>query len=174
MHPTTAAWSGEVESYRCTAKWAERPYEGHHVIAGGSEFSPESTGLKCTPVKEKMDFPAGSMVVPMGQRAAKVAIHWLEPMGPDSAVNWGLFDAIFEQKEYGEPYVLEKLARELMARDPKLKAEFEQKVQSDPAFAANWYGRLNWFYQHSPYWDPQLGLYPVGRLWSLEGVPVAK
>ena len=35
------------------------------------------------------------------------------------------YKTIFEQKEYGEAYVLEKLAREMMAKDPKLKAEFE-------------------------------------------------
>ncbi len=50
---------------------------------------------------------------------------------------WGFFDSIFEQKEYGEAYVLEKLAREMMAKDPKLKAEFERKVETDPRFAAN-------------------------------------
>ena len=171
MRPTVQAWSGEVDTYRCSAKWANRPFEGHHVLGGGSEFAP-TPPPDCKAVKEKMDFPAGSMVVPLDQRAAKLAIHWLEPQAPDSAVYWGYFDAIFEQKEYGEPYVLEKLARELMAKDPKLKAEFEQKVVSDPQFADDQYGRLNWFYMHSPYWDQQLGLYPVGRLRSLEGLPL--
>jgi murein tripeptide amidase MpaA len=171
MTPTTAAWSGEVETYRCTVKWANRPFEGHHVLGGGSEFSP-TPPPDCKAVREKLDFPAGSMVVPMDQRAAKVALHWLEPQAPDSAVYWGYFDAIFEQKEYGEPYVLEKLAREMMAKDPKLKAEFEQKVASDTQFADDQYGRLNWWYMHSPYWDQQLGLYPVGRLMSLDGLPL--
>ena len=166
MGPTRAAWSGEVETYRCKAKWAERPFEGHHVLGGGSEFAP-TPPPDCTAVREKLDFPAGSMVVPTDQRAAKVVIHWLEPQGPDSAVYWGYFDAIFEQKEYGEAYVLEKLAREMMAKDPKVKAEFEAKVASDKEFAANSYGRLNWWYQHSPYWDPKLGLYPVGRVRTL-------
>jgi len=173
MRPTTAAWSGEVETYRCRLKWAERPFEGHHVLGGGSEFAP-TPPPDCRAVREKLDFPAGSMVLTTDQRAAKVAIHWLEPLGPDSAVYWGLFDAIFEQKEYGEPYVLEKLAREMMAKDPKLKAEFEEKVANDAAFAANPYGRLNWFYQHSPWWDPKLGLYPVGRVRTLEGIPLGK
>jgi len=173
MRATTAPWSGEVETYRCKAKWAERPFEGHHVLGGGSEFAP-TPPPDCTAVREKLDFPAGSMVVPMDQRAAKVAMHWLEPQAPDSAVYWGCFDAIFEQKEYGEPYVLEKLAREMMAKDPQLKAEFEKKVASDPAFAANSYGRLNWWYQHSPYWDNRLGLYPVGRVRTLEGIPLEK
>ncbi|MBI2678010.1 MAG: peptidase M14 [Candidatus Koribacter versatilis] len=171
MRATTAAWSGEVETYRCKAKWAERPFEGHHVLGGGSEFAP-TPPPDCTAVREKLDFPAGSMVVPMDQRAAKVAMHWLEPQAPDSAVYWGYFDAIFEQKEYGEAYVVEKLAREMMAKDPKLKAEFEQKVASDKEFAGNSYGRLNWWFQHSPWWDARQGRYPVGRVRNLEGIPV--
>jgi len=172
MLPTTAVWSAEVDAYRCTPKWAERPFEGRHVLGGArSAFAP-TPPPECQAVREKLSFPAGSMVVPMDQRAAKVALHWLEPQGPDSAVYWGFFDAIFEQKEYGEPYVLEKLAREMMSKDPKLKAEFEEKVRTDREFAANPYGRLNWFYQRSPWWDPMLGLYPVGKVRSLEGIPL--
>jgi len=87
-------------------------------------------------------------------------------------VSWGFFDAIFEQKEYGEGYVLEKLAHEMMAKDPKLKQEFESKVAGDPKFAADPDARLNFFYKHSPWWDPYRDRYPVGRLKSLEGVPL--
>jgi hypothetical protein len=176
MLRTTASWSGEVETYRCTAKWREQPYEGRHVLAGGSEFDPGggTSPLNCESVSEKMTFPAGSAVVPMDQRAAKVAIHFLEPQGPDSAVYWGFFDAIFEQKEYGEGYVLEKLARDMMANDPKLKQEFEQKVATDKEFAGNARARLNFFFRRSPWWDPRLGLYPVGRLTTLQGLPLAQ
>ena len=108
----------------------------------------------------------------MDQRAAKVAIHFLEPDGPDSAVSWGFFDAIFEQKEYGEGYVLEKLARDMMGKDPKLKQEFETRVATDPKFAADPSARLNFFYQRSPWWDEYKDRYPVGRLKSLDGVPL--
>ena len=176
MLRTTAPRSAEVETYRCTARWSASPYEGRHVLAGGSEFAPGSgtAPLVCQSVRETMTFPAGSAVVPMDQRAAKVAIHWLEPQSPDSAVAWGFFNAIFEQKEYGESYVLEKLARDMMAKDPKLKQEFEQKVANDKEFAANPRARLNFFYQRSPWWDPHMGLYPVGRLATLEGVPLPK
>jgi hypothetical protein len=176
MLRTTAPWSGEVETYRCSARWAERPFEGRHVLAGGTEFAPGSgtPPLTCERVRETMAFPAGSAVVPLDQRAAKVAIHWLEPQSPDSAVAWGFFDAIFEQKEYGESYVLEKLSRDMMAKDPKLKEEFEQKVTSDKEFAADPRARLNFFFRRSPWWDPHQGLYPVGRLASLEGVPLSK
>jgi hypothetical protein len=177
---TTAAWTGEVETYRCPPpKWPAQPFEGRHPAPFGDQRDSLVTGAtssgsqaSCKLGRERRTFPAGSVIVPLNQRAAKVAIHFLEPEGPDSAVLWNFFDAIFEQKEYGESYVLEKLARDMMAKDPELKKEFENKVATDPQFAANPYARLNFFYQRSPYWDKALGLYPVGRLTSLEGVPL--
>ena len=78
-------------------------------------------------------FPAGSVLVPLAQPAGHVAMHLLEPEGPDSFVAWGFFNAIFEQKEYGEAYVLEKLAREMLANDPDLRREFEKRLVDDPA-----------------------------------------
>src|SRR3712207_2455087 len=100
----------------------------------------------------------------LAQRAGRVALHLLEPEAPDSFVAWGFFNPIFEQKEYGEDYVLENLAREMMARDENLRREFEQRVARDPQFAASARERLRFFYQRSPYWDPKLNLYPVARV----------
>jgi hypothetical protein len=163
---TTKPYEAEVEVYRCeTPTWAQQSFEGHHLASW-------KTPNPCKLGREKTSFPVSSVVVPVDQRAAKVAIHLLEPEGPDSFVTWGFFDTIFEQKEYGEGYVLEKLAREMIAKDPNLKAEFDQKIASDKEFAASPAKRLNWFYQRSPWWDKTLGLYPVGRLTSLEGVPI--
>jgi hypothetical protein len=104
------------------------------------------------------------VIVPLAQQAAKVAINLLEPEAPDSLVHWGFFNATFEQKEYGEDYVVEKLAREMLEKDPKLREEYEQRLHSDAAFAANPRARLQFFYRRSPYWDQQMGLYPVGRI----------
>ena len=170
---TAATWSGEVETYRCTQlKWNEKTFEGHHVMFSPDFAAQPFTG-RCSPVHEKLSFPAGSVVVPMDQRAAKVAVEWLQPEAPDSAVAWGYFDAIFEQKEFGEAYVLEQLAREMMAKDPKLREEFEQRVATDKQFAADSSARLNFFCQRSPWWDRELGLYPVGRVTTLEGLPLS-
>ena len=175
MRPTTTAWTGKVERYRCSGmEWQGPPFEGRHpVFAGeGAGAEPGRFG-QCTLSTEQMTFPAGSMVVSLNQRLSKVAIHWLEPQAPDSAVRWGFFDSIFEQREYGEAYVLEKLARENLAKDPALKAEFERRVQADPRFAASPRARLEFFYDRSP-WGlaNHVGEYPVGRLLSLDGVPI--
>ena len=63
----------------------------------------------------------------------------------------------------------------MMEKDPKLKAEFEKKVASDPAFAGSAEARLEFFYERSPWYAAnRVGLYPVGKLTSVEGLPVAK
>jgi hypothetical protein len=175
LRRTTAPWTGKVERYRCAGmQWQGPPFEGRHPAfeGEGGGAQPGHYGT-CTLTEETITFPAGSVVVPLNQRLSKVAMHWLEPDAPDSALRWGFFDPIFEQKEYGEAYVLEKLARENMAKDPALKAEFEHRIETDPRFAASPDARLEFFYERSPYFQQNhLGEYPVGRLLSLDGLPV--
>lgn len=175
MHKTTTAWTGKVERYRCAGmEWQGPPFEGRHPIFRGEGAGAEPGRFgTCELTTETMTFPPGSVVVALNQRLSRVAIQWLEPQAPDSAVRWGFFDPIFEQREYGEAYVLEKLARENMEKDPALKAEFERRVESDPRFAASPEARLEFFYDRSP-WGlaNQVGEYPVGRLLSLDGLPV--
>ena len=179
MRRTTAAFTGTVQRYRCSGvEWQARPFEGRHPVnsseGGGMRAgSPRAHSSLCALTTESMTFPAGSVVVPLDQRLSKVAIHWLEPDAPDSALRWGFFDSVFEQKEYGEAYVLEKLARKMMADDPALKAEFEKKIQADPQFAASPRARLEFFYERSPWFQQnRIGEYPVARLLSLEGLPL--
>ncbi len=177
MQRTTADWTGSVETYRCSGmQWQGPPFEGRHpVFAGeGAENQPGKFG-NCEFVTRTVTYPAGSAVIPLNQRLSKVIIEWLEPQGPDSALAWGFFDPIFEQKEYGEAYVLEKLAREMMEKDSKLKAEFERKIENDPQFAANPTARLEFFYDRSPWYAANhVGDYPVGRLTRLDTLPLAK
>ena len=175
MQRTTSDWTGKVERYHCEGmEWQGPPFEGRHPIFAGEGAGPEPGKFgHCALTTETASFPAGSVVVELNQRLSKVAIHWLEPEAPDSAMRWGFFDPIFEQREYGEAYVLEKLAREMMAKDPALKAEFEKRVMNDPRFAASPEARLEFFYERSPWFqENRVGLYPVGRLLSLDGVSV--
>jgi hypothetical protein len=162
----------ETGVYRCgQPTWQSQPFEGRHTASFTGDPMGDAGFMRnidapaaCKLGTEKMTYQAGSVIVPTAQRAAKVIAHFLEPEAPDSAVAWGFFDATFEQKEYGEGYVLEKVARDMMAKDPKLKEEFEKKLAADKDFAANPAARLNWFFQRSPWWDSRIGLYPVGRL----------
>jgi hypothetical protein len=136
-------------------KWAGKPFESHLMLR---DFA-----LHAEP--REVTLPAGSVLVPLDQRAANVAINLLEPQAPDSLLHWGYLDAIFEPKEYGEPRVLEQLAREMLATDPALKSTFEQKLHDDPAFAADSYARLHFFFLRSRWYAAQhVGEYPVLRL----------
>src|SRR6266850_355528 len=174
LQTTERAWEGEVETYRCDgAVWNEKPFEGHQVLFSPGEGGarPGATPGECILVHARLPFPAGSVIVPLDQRAGRVAVHLLEPQAPDSLLAWGFFNAIFERKEYAEPYVMETVARDMLAKDPKLKEEFEKRVAEDKGFASSPEARLDFFYRRSPWWDPRLGLYPVGRLASVAGLP---
>ena len=113
------------------------------------------------------EYQSGSVVVPMNQPLARLAAYLLEPSADGSLASWGFFNSVMEQKEYTESYVMERMAREMLAKDPNLQKEFDQKKASDPVFAANPEAILNWFYSKSPWWDSQLNLYPVGRLMKI-------
>ena len=146
----------KVQAYQLDQpQWATKPFEGRLMLR---EF------VQSTAVREA-ELPAGSVIVPMDQRAANVAVELLEPQAPDSLLRWGFLDAIFEPKEYGEPRVLEKLARDMMAKDPALNPAFERRLREDAAFAASPSQRLMFFFERSPWYAAQgVGAYPVYRI----------
>jgi hypothetical protein len=147
-------WTVPVHSYRLTEpRWRTTPYEGRFTVTYGIHE-----------ITEARTFPAGSAVVDMNQRSSRVAANILEPAGRDAYVQWGFFNAIFEQKEYIESYVIEEFARAMLEQDPQLKKDFEQKIASDPDFAGNPREIRNWFYRRTPYWDDRKGIYPVGLI----------
>jgi murein tripeptide amidase MpaA len=113
---------------------------------------------------ESRDVPAGSLFVPIEQPKARLVMALLEPQGPDSFAAWGYFATAFEQKEYVEAYVAEQYGRELMAKDPALRAEFLKKLETEPAFARDPKARFDFFYKHEPSWDASFNLYPVYRV----------
>lgn len=136
-------------------QWAGKPFEGHLMLRDVTVHA----------VAREATLPAGSVIVPLDQRAANVAIELLEPQAPDSMLRWGYLDALFEPKEYGEPRVVEKLARQMLAADPALEAAFRRRLHDDPAFAADPRARLMFFFERSPWYAAQhVGAYPVLRL----------
>ena len=84
---------------------------------------------------ETRDVGAGALFVPIAQPKARLVMALLEPQAPDALAAWGEFNNFFEQKEYMEAYVAEDVARDMLAKDPALKAAFERKLKDDPAFA---------------------------------------
>jgi len=143
-----------VTGYRLSEpRWQEKSYEGRHFVSYKSEMFSNDTLIK-----------KGSYFVPINQQSAKVIMYLLEPVSNESFVSWGFMDAIFEQKEYAERYVLEKYALQLYNDDKELRKEFDNLVKNDSSFASNPFKRLNFFYQKLPYYDKYIGVYPILRI----------
>ncbi|HEU4662493.1 MAG TPA: M14 family metallopeptidase [Dokdonella sp.] len=152
---TTAPLRLAVERYRLGApRWSSSPFEGHHMLEG----------FTLANERVEADFAAGAVLVPLDQPAANVAVGLLEPRASDSLLAWGLLDTVFEQKEYADARVAERLAREMLAKDPALQKAFDERL-ADPAFAKSPQARLAFFYERSPWYATQnVGLYPIVRL----------
>ena len=142
-----------VQTFRADqATFAPSSFESHQRLKVEGSWKPEPRNL----VK-------GALFVPIAQPKARLVMALFEPQGPDSLLAWGEFNNAFERKEYMEEYVAEDVAREQMARDPALAAEFRRKVETDPAFAKNAHARLEFFARRHSSWDERLNLYPVLR-----------
>jgi len=118
---------------------------------------------RVTPVRQAWTFPAGSVRISTDQPLGDIVVLLLEPQSSESFFAWGLFPEVLNRVEYIEGYAIAPLAERMLATDPALKAEFEQKLASDPKFAADPDARLGWFYERTPYYDARFRLYPVGR-----------
>ncbi len=130
--------------------------EGRQRMALEGEWAAETRAL-----------PAGTLFVPIAQAKARLVMALLEPQAPDSLAAWGAFNNHFEAKEYMDTYVAEAVAREMLATDPAVAAEFALKLESDPEFARSPQRRLEFFYRRHASWDERRDLYPVFRIDSI-------
>lgn len=143
----------KVESYR----------DDTPVFSAGSSEGRQRLTVDGAWSNEVQDIGAGALFVPIAQPKSRLAMALLEPQGPDSMLAWGGFNNAFERKEYMEDYVAEEVARDMLARDPALRAAFDKKLKDDPKFAASADARLEFFYRRHTAWDERYGLYPVFR-----------
>lgn len=144
-----------IDTYKFSnQKWRSSSFEGKQ---GLSKFDLEE-------VQKKIRFEAGAMVVPVHQRALKVLVYLLEPKADNSLASWGFFNSSMERKEYAETYVMEKMAREMIVKDPKLLEEFEQWKTDKPGVEQNQWAQTMWFFAKTKYWDQKKDIYPVGKI----------
>lgn len=160
MHIISEPLELEVDTYRFTNPvWRAAPNEGRQMVTAGSEL-----------ITEVRSFAPGSAIIPMNQPYARLIARMLEPGSSDSFLQWGFFNAIFEQKEYAETYVMEPLAQQMLAESEDLRREFEEMKLNNPEFARNQWNMLNWFYSKTPWWDQSKNVYPVGRINNIERI----
>jgi murein tripeptide amidase MpaA len=143
----------EVEMWRIKdPKLSPEPFEGHVTVTGSFETE-----------RRRERYPAGSVRVPTDQPLGDLAVVLLDPTSPDSFFQWGFFLEVLQATEYVEGYVMDPTAERLLAADPALRKEYEQRLKDDPAFAAKPDERLLWLYRRTPFADERWRLYPVGR-----------
>lgn len=140
----------EVEVFRADTVTFAPPYEGRTRAQMAGAWATE---------KRRLD--AGAILVPIAQPKARLILHLFEPSLPDSLAQWGLFNAVFERKEYVEPYVLEEAVRQMFAASPALADEFSEFVSRTPAPTTE--ERLDWIHRRHPSWDERVNLIPVYR-----------
>ncbi|MBT8380768.1 MAG: hypothetical protein KJO59_00265 [Ignavibacteria bacterium] len=143
-----------VEKYKFfNVKFDEFSYEGRQRVNFDLEV-----------IQDEINLEQEMIYIPTDQKSVRVIVNLLEPQSGDSYVRWGFMNQIFEQKEYYEDYVMEKVAVEMLTKDPELKKEFETKLKIDEAFRNDPRARLDFFYERSPYYDEQKNVYPILRV----------
>ncbi|NML60230.1 peptidase M14 [Massilia sp. RP-1-19] len=145
--------SADVESFRADkVTFGAGSLESHQRLTLEGGWTPEARTLA-----------KGMLFVPIAQPKARLVMALFEPNAPDSILAWGGFNNAFERKEYMEEYVAEDVAREQMAADPAVAAEFKKRIETDAAFAKNPSARLEFFAKRHASWDERYNSYPVLR-----------
>lgn len=143
-----------VQTWRASdVSIAPQTFEGHAYFKLKGSWRNETRHLR-----------QGTLLVPIAQPKARLVMALLEPDAPDSYAAWGFFATAFEKKEYMEPYVAERVAREMLDGSPQLREEFAQRLAEDKKLAGDPDARLEFFYRRHASWDERYNLYPIYRL----------
>jgi len=138
-------------------------YRVSRATLGTSSFEGHTPAkLEGAWTRERRELAAGALWIPIAQPHARLVLHLLEPMAPDSLAAWGMFNVMLERKEYMEAYVTEEVARGML-QDPEVRAAFDAAL-ADPELAKSPQRRLEFFYRRHPAWDERKDLLPVYRL----------
>lgn len=132
-------------------------------LATSTNESRVSPQFQLIDVDRDITIPEGSVVVPISQPLARLVANLLETSSPEGFAYWGFFNVYLENKEYAEAYAMEPIAKKMLEDDPKLKAEFEEKLK-DATFASNSGARLNFFFERSKWFDQRYRICPIYRL----------
>ena len=142
-----------VETFRAEkTTFSPQSIEGHQMLSVTGVWKAETRQIE-----------VGSLFVPIAQPKSLLLMSLFEPTAPDAFLAWGFFNNAFERKEYMEDYVAEDVAREQLAADPALAAEFNKRLATDAEFSKSASSRLTFFARRHASWDDRFNLYPVMR-----------
>ena len=155
----------EVEELRKEKTMTVSTYKFKNVKFSPSPYEGRSRVNHCEveEISKEMTFPKGSVVVKAHQNGVRLLMNLLEPEMQGSLFEWGFFNTCLQRVEYFELYKMEPMARQMLEADPFLKVEFDTWMASfAPQDKPSQYAIMNWFYEHSPYFDENYLIYPVG------------
>jgi len=130
-------------------------YEGHYLHYN-------TTTKKST---KTIQFRKGDVYIPTNQNGVRYLLETLEAEATDSFFNWNFFDTVLQKKEGYSAYVFEDIAENILAKNPKIKAAFEEKLIKDKVFANNPRMQLDFVYKNSPYYEPAHLMLPVFKIY---------
>lgn len=139
-----------IENYQT----GKSPYEGHYLHSKISTRSEEQM-IKCY---------KGDYIVYANQWKNRYIVETLEPTAVDGFFAWNFFDEVLQQKEWFSDYLFEDIAMDMLAKDPQLKADFEERKRRDTVFANDSWSQLTYLYQHSKYYEKSHLRFPIVRI----------
>ena len=136
-------------------KTRNAPYEGHYLHYN-------TTTKKST---KTIQFRKGDVYIPTNQNGVRYLLETLEAEATDSFFNWNFFDTVLQKKEGYSAYVFEDIAENILAKNPKIKAAFEEKLIKDKVFANNPRMQLDFVYKNSPHYETAHLMLPVFKIY---------
>jgi len=129
-------------------------YEGHYLHYNTTVS--EST--------KKITFRTGDLYIPTNQNGVRYLLETLEASATDSFFNWNFFDTILQQKEGYSAYVFEDIAADILAKNPVIKKQLEDKLKNEEAFAKNPRAQLEFVYKNSLHYEKAHLRLPVFKI----------
>ena len=129
-------------------------YEGHYL----------HYNTKISESTKKITFRAGDLYIPTNQNGVRYLLETLEAAATDSFFNWNFFDTILQQKEGYSAYVFEDIAAEILAKNPAIKKQLEDKLKYEEAFAKNPKAQLGFIYKNSRHYEKAHVQLPVFKI----------
>ena len=129
-------------------------YEGHYLHYNTTVS--ESTKI--------ITFRTGDLYIPTNQNGVRYLLETLEASATDSFFNWNFFDTILQQKEGYSAYVFEDIAADILAKNPVIKKQLEDKLKNEEAFAKNPRAQLEFVYKNSLHYEKAHLRLPVFKI----------
>jgi len=122
--------------------------------------------VKLRTVTREVQYLKGDFIIPLNQRANKYIVTMLEPQSESGFFAWNFFDSFLEGQDWYSVWGFESYLKELLDRDPVLRATYDKARSEDAELAADPVKQLQWLYQHTPAseLEKRTRLYPVGRI----------